>query len=283
MVEGVHRVPLAYRGRFGTSREVNVFFIVQSGRAMLIDSGMAEHPDPIVRAWEELGRPQMEAIVLTHGHPDHASGAAELKRRWQTRVIAHREEKPVLSQFAPDLRPDVFLDEGDALNTPLGSWQTLCLPGHTPGQLNFYDPERRLLISGDNVLTDSTTLIAGPHSDLDRYFDSLERLLRLPVQILVPGHGPIMDQNGWRRILTVWKIRIRRDGELLGLIASGVTELDRMAEQMYGPDRSHPRHILGKEMIRGHLDHLAREGLIVASGDSWRLGEVYGAPMPKES
>lgn len=79
--------------------------------------------------------------------------------------------------------------------------QPLLMPGHSDGQLVFYDAADRLLLCGDHVLQTITPNISlwpdGEANPLGRYLDSLDELARLEVRLALPGHGPVMmDLHG---------------------------------------------------------------------------------------
>ncbi|MBX3056791.1 MAG: MBL fold metallo-hydrolase [Anaerolineae bacterium] len=74
--------------------------------------------------------------------------------------------------------------------------QPLLMPGHSDGQLVFYNAADRLLLCGDHVLPTITPNISlwpdGEANPLGRYLASLDELARLDVRLALPGHGPVM-------------------------------------------------------------------------------------------
>src|SRR4051794_31454664 len=125
-------------------------------------------------------------IVLTHGHVDHAEGAGRLRELTGAPVTALDPALCVdadpLSQTADRL---VGLD-----------WLTLLTPGHSSDSVCFLLPADRALITGDTVLGRGTTVVAHPDGRLRDYLDSLQRLRDLAdtdIDVLLPGHGPVVD------------------------------------------------------------------------------------------
>jgi hydroxyacylglutathione hydrolase len=103
----------------------------------------------------------VDAIVLTHGHLDHAGGADELRDRLKVDIIGpHREDKFLLDAIAAqgrmyniegmrDCAPDRWLEEGDKVDLAGVPFDVLHCPGHTPGHLAFVNAGMKLAIVGD--------------------------------------------------------------------------------------------------------------------------------------
>jgi len=145
---------------------------------VLIDAGMPAHAEKIREAatarYGADSRPV--AILLTHGHFDHAGSALGLAKAWNVPVYAHRLEAPFLSGRSPYPPKDctvggamawlgrVFpvktVDLGNRLRElrddvvpGMPGWTWFHTPGHTAGHVAFFHPENSILISGDAVIT----------------------------------------------------------------------------------------------------------------------------------
>jgi glyoxylase-like metal-dependent hydrolase (beta-lactamase superfamily II) len=165
---------------------VNVFGVSSAnGSWTLVDTGLPFSAG-LIRSWSErrFGRPP-SAIVLTHGHFDHVSGAAELAKHWNVPVYAHPLEFPyltgereypapntgagglmsVLSPMYPrgpvDLRgwlrplPTGPGAEGPGAEdlSPAEGWEIIPTPGHTPGHISLFRPTDMVLMVGDAFCT----------------------------------------------------------------------------------------------------------------------------------
>jgi len=162
---------------------VNVFGITYSdGLWTLIDAGLPYSAGAIHKwADKHFGTPP-NAIVLTHGHFDHASAAGQLADAWGVNVFAHSLERPYLTgqreypspnwtaggglmSLLSPLLPQGPIDLGDRLRElpdsteesvtirEMPGWELIATPGHTPGHISLYRASDGLLLPGDAFCT----------------------------------------------------------------------------------------------------------------------------------
>jgi glyoxylase-like metal-dependent hydrolase (beta-lactamase superfamily II) len=160
-----------------------------SGLAVVVDPGPLDegHLRNVVDTAERSGK-RVALTLLTHGHPDHAEGAARFAELTGTRVRA----------LDPALRlGDEGLGAGDVVTVGGLELRVVPTPGHTGDSLSFHLPADRAVLTGDTILGRGTTVVAHPDGRLGDYLDSLRRLRSLAVddgvQTVLPGHGPVLD------------------------------------------------------------------------------------------
>ncbi|MDC7245539.1 MAG: MBL fold metallo-hydrolase [Sphaerochaetaceae bacterium] len=95
--------------------------------------------------------------------------------------------------FSKPNKPDIILDGDSELKVGDHTFQILWTPGHTPGQLAVVVPEERIMFVGDTVFNGCQTWLYT--SDLNAWFDSIDRLLEVDVDVIVPGHGPVCTKQ----------------------------------------------------------------------------------------
>jgi hydroxyacylglutathione hydrolase len=170
-------------------------------RAAVIDPG--GDLDRIRQVIEQAGV-TVEKILLTHGHIDHAGGAAELKEDLAVPVEGpHEADRFLLEHLAeqgraygfPGVRnvtPDRWLNEGDRVSVGGLTFDVLHCPGHSPGSVVFVQAEERFAIMGDVLFQGSvgrTDLPGGSHDTLIRSI--MEKVLPLGDDVtFICGHGP---------------------------------------------------------------------------------------------
>lgn len=145
-------------------------------------------------------------IINTHSHPDHCQSDEEIVNVSGAAVTMSEEEdafrttvgEQMYTMFgmkAPNFTPLFFLKEGD---TKLGkddfNLQIILCPGHSPGSVCLYLPDSKVLISGDVVFYMSVGRTDFPGGSTSLLKKSIERLSKLDVEFLVPGHNT--EPNG---------------------------------------------------------------------------------------
>jgi hydroxyacylglutathione hydrolase len=145
----------------------------------------------------------IETILLTHGHIDHAAGAAELAAELGVPVHGpHLADKPLLDRLelqgqqygipARAVTPDRWLEEGDALTIGGSDFAILHCPGHSPGSVVFFSKDLRFAFMGDVLFNGSigrTDLPGGSHEALIEAIRT--KILPLGDDVsFLPGHGP---------------------------------------------------------------------------------------------
>lgn len=144
-----------------------------------------------------------EKVLLTHGHIDHAGGAAEISEILNVEIHGpHINDKFLLDELqkqgemfgmqSRNCNPDKWLNEGDIVNIGNDELEVYFCPGHTPGHVIFFNKKSSLALVGDVLFNGSigrTDLPGGNHKEL---LNSIKnKLWPLGSDIeFIPGHGP---------------------------------------------------------------------------------------------
>ena len=92
------------------------------------------------------------------------------------------------------LKVGMRVNNGDWLNLGKNRLQVIHTPSHTPWDISLYEPDQKLLFTGDFVLEKGTSLLTFLiDSDAAKYLSSLKKIQRLDLGKILPGHGNIID------------------------------------------------------------------------------------------
>ena len=206
-------------------------YLIEDEELVLVDSGAPMDSRLVLRHLKRLGRSPDELghIFITHFHVDHAGAAAALKKASGAVVYAHEADAPFLQGDAsvpsvykrgvvgraasavprvsrrmadvPEVEVDVWLKDGDEVPI-LGGLRVIHAPGHTPGNCCYFWARRDVLFSGDAIINTFHVLTLptnGFSCDFDLAARSacavVDRLKGERVELLCPGHGPVVEGN----------------------------------------------------------------------------------------
>lgn len=184
--------------------QVNAYLLQDdSGVSAVIDTGFDSELAETLASMTP--RPDVQAILLTHAHFDHAGGLTDLQALYPDAVTYLPARERILFETLPHQGELVFgaaqfnrpcgridreVEDGDRID--LGGelrFQFIATPGHTPGQGCYYNDA--YIFVGDTLFAGSVGRTDFPMSDPAQAEASLRRLMELPAQLVVcSGHGP---------------------------------------------------------------------------------------------
>jgi glyoxylase-like metal-dependent hydrolase (beta-lactamase superfamily II) len=189
----------------------NILCFDGSERATLVDSGYVSHAGQTVDlVGHALDGRRLTRLLNTHSHSDHIGGNAALKAAYDCEIIVPAGLHATIADWDEDallLSPlgqqnarfqhDSLIGAGSEIEMGGLNWQALAVPGHDMEALAYYNPEKRILISGDALWENGFGVIfpelLGEADGLAHTRATLEMLSRLPIDIVIPGHGRPFD------------------------------------------------------------------------------------------
>lgn len=255
-----------------TGPGTNTYLVGRGPRPILLDtgSGVAAYPPILARALAELcegGAP--ERIVLTHAHPDHIGGVAQVRARWGELALLKRPwpERDAAAAVFP-----TPIGEGDIVQAAGATLRAIFTPGHAPDHLCYYLEEEQAIFTGDVVLGAGTTVIPDDSGDLGQYMESLRRLLELKPRRIYPAHGPVIEA-GEAKIREYIAHRELRERQILGVLSAGPSTVAAIVQAIYR-DLPQALQAAAASSVRSHLKKLAGQARVVVEeregADYWK-------------
>lgn len=226
----------------GRNRAAHAYVVRGLRRHVLIDTGLPATAPHFEKCLADIGlrREDIRIVVLTHEHIDHAGGvpffagsAVIAAHRLAANKLVLKDEFALMNrafdEVAGDVEIDFLIDEGATIDLGNFELQILHTPGHCSGAVCIYEPNHRLLFSGDTIMASGVlggVLGSGNVSD---YIHSLRRLASLRIDHLCPGHG---------RLSTAAESDILQGiGRLQELLADAKTLFDALKGSRHNFDR----------------------------------------------
>ena len=265
--------------------QVNVRF--DNVRMLAITHAHSDH-------WGQAAPVRERAGCALWMHPNHAHATANagdpeavLARRLEvgrqsgvsleTLMQYHERHKGDVSGIAKVIEPDESLVDGVTIESDLGPWNVYETPGHCPSHVCLFQPEHRILISGDHVLGRiSLFLEYGWSPDpVGEFLSSLDRVDALDARLALSGHGrPFTDVHA--HIDSYRKLVASHLEAIAGKIEEGPQTALSLARVVYNDPlvEGNAAWLLAQTLC--YLTHLELQGYITHETDGdvdhWREG-----------
>lgn len=199
----------------------------------------------------------------------------EALRRYETLRRSRSEEA------YPVPEPDQPLLEGMTVETAVGTWRVYETPGHAPSHVCFFQPERRLLISGDHLLGRVSLYFDYGYTPdpVGEFLDSLAKVERLSARLCLAGHGRTFTDVQEHIDATRNLVRERLEAVLASLREGPLTAYE-LVPKIYGQPLSelNAHWLLSKVLC--YLTHLRHQGaaeIVESEPERWGLTPAAGA------
>ena len=204
------------------------FLLADPDGFTLIDSGGPKKSKAVIAEIEATQHAvtDLKQIILTHCHSDHTGNVAELVARSQAKVLAHQDDVPyilgqqslptptLLQKLMFGLMDRIFplhieqvdrsVVDGDTIDA-LGGLKVIHAPGHTPGSIALYQPERKIMFFGDLLFNERKLKIAPKLFNVDtpRVADAVRQVITNDIDIAFFGHGEPYTEHAGEKIRQV--------------------------------------------------------------------------------
>ena len=248
---------------------LNSYIVRNSARSLIVDTGLnrKECLEAMHKGLAALGIDLSKSdIFITHLHADHFGLVSKLVTD-STDILFSRPEKELMeswqgfgamvdyaaqngfpenqlkaaldkhpgAKFGSDWVPELkVLDDGDGIDVGDYHFKCVTTPGHTLGHTCLYEQSKKILLAGDHILGDITPNIqcwSDKANPLKDYMASLDKVLKLQIDLVLPGHRSLID-NPAARIEELKKHHALRLNEVLTILKKGPMSAFQIASQM---------------------------------------------------
>lgn len=180
--------------------QTNCYIIAGSGgRAVVIDPASATEPEMFLNAHGLT----VGSIIITHGHYDHFSGAAQLQQKSGARILASAPDAEMYSSAAKSwadfmpvpfqpIKPDTLFSDGERFTAEGLEFCVMAAPGHTAGSCLLFleNGGETAMFCGDVIFEGAVGRTDGFSGNTRLMLDSLEKIAKLTGDYKIyPGHG----------------------------------------------------------------------------------------------
>jgi glyoxylase-like metal-dependent hydrolase (beta-lactamase superfamily II) len=243
-------------------------YVVGDDEVAIIDPG-PDDPAHLEAIMGAVGR-SIRWILVTHTHIDHSPLAAGLQAATGAPTFGFGPSPNLASGLDGHDRafvPDRLLGDGDRLDSAEFRLAAVHTPGHASNHLCFELVGDGLLFSGDHVMQGSTVVIAPLDGDMAEYFESLDKVGRMGLRRIAPGHGQIIEDPA--ALLDEYRRhRLAREAAIAALLApvgpQDPVTIEQLVEAIYTdvPDHLHP---IARYSVWAHLRKLAADGAAMSA------------------
>ncbi|TKA24233.1 hypothetical protein B0A50_05997 [Salinomyces thailandicus] len=230
-----------------TLQGTNIYLIGQGPKRILIDTGEGNRIwPPLLQQALKDENATVDQIILTHWHPDHVGGVADVKALCGDDIkVFKNQTKPHINTEQHDIQNNKIFETSGA------SLRAFHCPGHAVDHMALVLMEEDAMFTGDNVLGHGTAVF----EDLPAYMRSLEGMQQQFNGRAYPAHGDVIE-DGKGKVAEYIKHRREREEQILGVLRAeggerGSMEIVKVVykgypEGLWGPAEGGVVQVLGK-------------------------------------
>ena len=252
----------------------NNYFVGDPQKKMvIIDTGDYERKwtKSIIEYYVQLGKPPIEAILITHGHGDHTGGLDRIQDLVGCPVRCHPDLADKLSRILGDESIVIPLEDREKIHLDRAvDLEVIFTPGHEVDHVCYYLACDGVMFTGDTVLGASSTSVR----DLTSYMKSLELITTYEHDTVCPAHGPVVPPPKGKDLVQ-WQLdhRLNREIQVIAALEKGALSVSDIRLLVYPSDLDEKLIPTAESNIERHLDKLIGEGRVHRTDSSFSIDQ----------
>lgn len=239
-----------------------------NGEVALVDPGpdLVEHIDALEFA---MNGQELTAIIITHRHIDHTPAAKTFQKRSGAPIFAFEEQAGASFGEDSSFHYDIGLKDKEVVRGSGWTLRGLHTPGHCGDHLCFALEEENLCLAGDHVMAWASSIIIPPEGRLDDFFSSLDYVHNIGFDMLLPGHGPAVEDPA-TFLPALREHRLGRNDQIIRALKGGRSTKSQLVALVYAATPK-ALHAAAAYTLEAHLIYLIEQKTIKLEDGHYRL------------
>lgn len=217
---------------------------------------------------QQIAAAPIRWILVTHTHPDHSPGAAELAAATGAELLGM--PAPEGEHQDTTFRPDRVLEHGDQLQTGEFVIEAVHTPGHASNHLCYLHVDSNCLFTGDHVIDGSTVVIDPPDGNMTHYIRSLQHVKGMRCSAIAPGHGELIHDPD-RAIQWIIDHRLEREQKVAAALLDNPNLSTRELVPHVYKDVDRKLYAWAERSLLAHLLKLEDDGRVQCNAERWEI------------
>jgi glyoxylase-like metal-dependent hydrolase (beta-lactamase superfamily II)/8-oxo-dGTP pyrophosphatase MutT (NUDIX family) len=252
MIESLYGIRqfLPLSNTFPPANRTNSFIIGDDGAIKILIDPSPKNENELEKFLRSVDKIGFDKIMLTHHHPDHYEFSNLIAKKYNVPMMMSQDTyKRIGANYFRGIDVE-FLKEGDFVTKSLGrDIYIYQVPGHDEGQLALAPKSMDWFLVGDLIQTIGTVAILPPEGCMKSYFESLQRVINLNPQNIIPSHGIIL--GGINKVSETLIHRQSREEQIIKLMGQNI-EIEDMINIIY-PDLESRLTKYARKTIEAHI------------------------------
>ncbi len=263
MIESIFGVKqfLPLSNTFPPANRTNCFLIGDNDSSTVLVDPSPKDEAQMQMLLKSLSKFRVDKILITHHHPDHHEFAGAIAKSLGVELFMSEDTRERIknkhgAHYFEGNKINL-IKEGDVITQSRGVDVLVYeVPGHDEGQLALAPRDLHWFLVGDLIQTVGTVVIGHPEGDMQKYFNSLERVISLSPRFIIPSHG--ISLGGTNKLQMTLKHRQMREQQILELYQDGKSVVEIVGVVYEGLAPELVKYAV--KTIDAHLRKLSSEG-----------------------